>query len=89
MVNDLQVHCRADGCDDEVHGEHDSDCGWSEARRSHDDSDEACALDPGDYNDVGRSKPAKKIRTAQSDKETANMIFDIFHDFTADIFIYD
>ena len=41
VVNDVQVHCRADGCDDEVHGEHDSDCGWSEARRSHDDSDEA------------------------------------------------
>ena len=88
-MNDLQVHCGSDGRDAEVRGEHDGACGWSEAKRSDDDSDESGAFDPGNYNDVGRSEAAKKIRAAQSDKETANMIFDIFHDVTADIFIYD
>jgi len=79
VVNGLQVCCRADGCDAEVHGEHDDDCGWSEAKRSHDDSDEAGAFDPGDCNDVGRSEPAEeKIGAAQSDKETAQMILETF-----------
>ena len=69
-MNDLQINRRTVGGDAEVY----SDCQWSEAGRKRDDTDEAGAFDPGDRSDVGRSEVAEKIRAAQSDKKTANMI---------------